>query len=185
VALASDASAPLFAWAVIGGFGLTALAMLAYAAYITLRYLKYGDPILVFAQMPVVLGGQFVALLAVRRHLIAEQGIALTLKCTERLTTGSGKHAHTKATVLHEEAKTITEDMAQDEAQGSAIPVTFNVPADKPPRDANGNPSSLWTLEARAATPGIDFAAEFDLPVYAVTDPSLIEARPAEGSQQA
>ena len=48
-----------------------------------------------------------------------------------------------------------------------------------PPTTAPGeNPSVGWTLSVKAATPGVDFGAEFDVPVFNVADESLIERRP-------
>jgi len=179
VALGSDPHAPFFAWCVVGFFGLVALGCLGWALYVTLRYLKYGDPQLVLTQLPIPLGGQFLGLLTVKRHLVADQGIDLVFKCVKRHTTGSGKNSHTTTTDVYTQTQTVTEDMAQWEEQGSAIPVTFAVPADQPARTMDENPSYQWLLEAKASTPGIDFAASFDLPVYRVDDPGLIEERPA------
>lgn len=43
---------------------------------------------------------------------------------------------------------------------------------------------ALFGLPFLAATPGVDFSAEFDLPVFAVENESLIERRaPERGGQ--
>jgi hypothetical protein len=39
-------------------------------------------------------------------------------------------------------------------------------------------PSYRWSIGVKAKTPGIDFGADFDIPVYNVSDPSLIEQNP-------
>lgn len=172
---------PAVASVVFGLLSLVAVVFLAYGGYYTLRYLKYGNPELVLAQMPLVPGGSLTALLRIKKHLITEHGVECTLKCLSKRTTGSGKSRHTTVTPLHTQTITATRDLAKSELLGSAIPVQFEIPAGQPVRDAGSNPVIEWVLEAKAATPGIDFAVKFaDLPVYAVDAPSLIDHRPGK-----
>lgn len=156
-----------------------ALWLIGKAVYLTLQYLKYGDPVLTLPQLPIVPGTQFLAVLHVKTHLMTEHGIQLTFKCVKTTVTGSGKSASTDIKDLHNETKIVTMDMARTSYEGSAIPVAFDVPTGLPDRETEENPSYEWTLEVKAQTPGIDFSTEFDLPVYTVKDPSLVEKRPA------
>jgi hypothetical protein len=178
VTLVNDAYAPVFARIVIGFFGFIAAGLLGWAVYLTLRFLKYGNPRLAFAEIPLVPGNTMNALLMIKSHLVTEHGVDCTLKCLSKLTTGSGKSRHTDTTTLWEQTLNVQKDMAKSEVLGSAIPLQFQLPSDQPPRDPDSNPSIEWVLEAKASTPGVDFAVKLeDLPVYTLDDPSLIERR--------
>ncbi len=177
IALATDPTAPLFAKMIIGLFVLIAIGLLCHAIYLTFQHFKYGNTSLQLSQMPLVVGQNFSAVILVGRHLEMPKGCTVTFKCKRALTTGSGKHSHTTTTELHTETQTVTQDLFRPEKGRSAIPVTFTVPPHLPPRDAESNPKFTWVLEVAAETPGIDFATEFDLPVYRVADPALVEYR--------
>jgi len=173
---------PFHVWLVLlmpALFALFALWLIGKAVYLTLQYLKYGNPVLELPQLPIVPGTQFHAVLLVKSHLVTENGVQLTFKCVKTTVTGSGKNASTDTKDLHSETRMVAMDMARTTDEGSAIPVAFDVPTGLPDRETEGNPSFEWNLEVKAHTPGIDFSAEFDLPVYAVKDQSLIEKRPA------
>jgi len=177
-ALLKDGHAPAFAFGIVGLFQLIDFCIMGSAVYLTLRYLKYGVPTLVFPRLPLALGEEATILLVVKRHIFPEGGIKAKLKCVTSITTGSGKHRNTVEKVIYECEKAFNEDMA-DESKGSAIPLVFALPADQPPRDGESTPAILWKLEIAAETPGIDFAASFDdLPVYAVSNRELIETHP-------
>ncbi len=176
VAMASESHVPVFAILIVGFFTLIPVFLAVYAIYLALRYVKYGNPRLMLAQVPFVPGGPFMALLVIKTHLMAEQGVECTFQCSSRLTTGAGKSRTTTTTILHTETITVNQDMATAGCEGSSIPVRFDIPIGKPERDAESNPSITWILTAKAATPGIDFGVSFDdLPVYNVKNPSLIE----------
>jgi hypothetical protein len=178
IALLKDGHAPAFAFGIVGLFQLIDFCIMGSAVYLTLRYLKYGVPTLVFPRLPLALGEEATILLVVKRHIFPEGGIKAKLKCVTSITTGSGKHRNTVEKVIYECEKAFNEDMA-DESKGSAIPLVFALPADQPPRDGESTPAILWKLEIAAETPGIDFAASFDdLPVYAVSNRELIETHP-------
>jgi hypothetical protein len=178
IAIARDENVPFFAYAIVWGFTLAPLALLGMAVYRTLQWIKFGSPELHLMQKPLVLGGSFDALLAVRRHIQAEDGVKVTFLCEKATTSGHGKHRSTHKEELHSESVILTEDMAGGEGRGSGLPIHFDIPAGLPTRDTASNPSYTWKLKAEASTPGVDFSAEFDdLPVYELDDPALLEVR--------
>ena len=82
---------------------------------------------------------------------------------------------------IYSEKKTVETDLANRSGRGSAIPVQFIIPENQPETFTAELPNFIWRLTAKAATPGVDFSAQFDIPVYKVTDPSLVDPNPLLG----
>ena len=174
--LASDSTAPLFAKLIVGFFALVIVALDFGAVYTLLRYFKYGDPTLMLSEWPVALGKPFVGAVAVARHIDQDAGgVKITLKCLKKTTTGSGKQRHTTTDELYACGATVKRDLGT--SGRSAIPFTLEIPDHLPSRSPETNPEIEWKLEVSAETPGIDFAAEFPVPVYQVDDPDLVQKR--------
>lgn len=181
ILLSSDKNAPFFAKAIIGLITLLPLGCLFNAVYRTIRYLKYGSPTLVFSQMPFVPGRENLALLHVKTHLGAEEGVELTIQRQKKEWVRHGSKRSQRVTVEYSETKTVKQDYADRSRQGSAIPVRFTIPEDQPETSEDQEPATVWRLIAKAATPGVDFGAEFVLPVFRLASPDLLETNPMLG----
>jgi hypothetical protein len=166
--------APLIARLIVGLFALVALAAIGGAVYVTLRFLKYGSPRLEMAQVPAVPGGRLLCAVVCRRHVRVEGTFHVKLTCKH--TVGSGKHSRVEE--LHQSSVEVDRDLAGN-YEGTAIPIDVAIPGGLPP--TGGEDDVDWELEVTASTPGVDFRADFDLPVYVVEDESLIEKRPRGG----
>lgn len=177
----TDPNAPLFAKLIIGLFVLVIAGLDYQAGYTLLRYLKYGDPTLMLSEWPVAIGKPFVGAVVVGRHVDQDAGgVKVTLKCLKKTTTGSGKQRKTHTDELFANSTIVKRDLGG--GGRSAIPFTLDIPErDKwnslPSRSPDTNPEIEWKLEVVAETPGIDFGAEFAVPVYAVDNPDLIQKR--------
>jgi hypothetical protein len=113
------------------------------------------------------LGEEFVAVVAISRRVESEDGINCSLICESTLTTSDSDSQSTSTSKIYNNTIVVCEDMAAAAEGRSVIPIAFTIPEDKPQRDLDSNPTITWKIELAAATPGIDFAAEFaDLPVY-------------------
>jgi hypothetical protein len=178
IAMGSDKNAPLFAKIIIGLITLIPVGMFVSAAYNVFRFLKYGNPRLVLRQMPLALGQENTALLYVKTHIAAEQGVELKIKCMKRETVKRGNKTSVEDSEIYSEVKAVTEDLAERTGRGSAIPVRFAIPAGQPETFSGDMPNFIWRISAKAATPGVDFFAEFDVPVYRVDDPKLMDINP-------
>ena len=174
VALSSDRSAPAMAWGVVGLFGLLAVGLVVRAVYLTLQASKYGVSVLELGQMPVV-PGQAVAAKLVVPHRVAPEG-GVTIRLVGKRITGAGKHQSIHE--FHSAESTAGRDVASPTEDRSVMPFSIDLPADVPGREEDEGSRVEWCLQATAATPGVDFAAEFDLPVYRVEDPDQVELRP-------
>jgi hypothetical protein len=178
ILLASDGDAPLFAKVIVGLVTLLPVGALVNAVYRTVRYFKYGCPALVFSQMPFVPGQETMALLHVKTHIGAEAGVELTIQRLRKEWVRRGSKRSLQVTVEYSETKTVSQDYGDRTGRGSAIPVRFTIPEDQPETNESEYPATAWKLIAKAATPGVDFGAEFDLPVYRVASPELLETNP-------
>lgn len=174
VVLAFTQGAPVLAKCIVGLFATVALWLLICAAYKTAQVMKYGSPRLALGELPVVPGRRLVGIVTCQRHVQAEGAFRVTLKCVR--TTGSGKSRHVET--LYDRTTEVSEDLAPDRA-GTGVPLDLAVPGDLPPTSApDETPDVAWTLSVKAATPGVNFGAEFALPVFRVVDEALIEKRP-------
>jgi hypothetical protein len=105
----------------------------------------------------------------------------IRLRCVRRQCTGSGKHRKTSETTLWEDKRRIPGAIRSGE--GVRIPVAIPIPQDASPTDARDSSDRvLWRLEVRSETPGVDFLAQFEVPVFR-TEESNTPLTPEELSQ--
>lgn len=175
------AEAPFFVRLIVGGFALVPVGAFVAAVYYALRYVKYGRASLVFRQLPFVIGRENDAILYVRTPVMATDGTELTLQCVRKVWVKRGNKTAEEEEVVYGETKKAQVDLAGRTGRGSAIPVQFAIPAGLPQTQTVEYPRHLWRLTAKAAAPGIDFSAQFEIPVYTVTDPALIDRNPLAG----
>jgi hypothetical protein len=154
-------------------FPLVGLGLLAAAIYVTIVRRKYGVPTLKLITLPGVLGGQLRAVIQLDKPMHPEADIRLHLLCLHRYRSGK----NTREAILWEREKRLRKEVL--EVDGRSLPVCFDLPYDGAEGDA-GSPGGLgirWVLKAKAATPGADFAAQFDVPVFK-TEESQVGAPP-------
>lgn len=181
IALHGDGNAPLFAKIIVGLLTLIPIGALISAVYHTLRYLKYGNATLVFRQLPFIIGQENSAILYVREHIATEKGTELTLQCLRKEWVKNNNKSSLEEREIYREKKTVNTDLANRSGRGSAVPVQFRIPEGQPETYTADLPNFIWRLTAKAATPGVDFSAQLEIPVYKVTDPSLIDPNPLLG----
>ncbi len=184
VLMMKDPSTPLPVKGFLGFFIIVALLLIYNAIYMTLRRLKYGDSILLLSQMPLVPGSAFDAVVVTKRPLKPEDGCKASLRCVavvrRKRSTGTRQKVSYDEETLYEKSVIVRADLSAARDDRSAIPVHFEIPGHIPPRFLRDYPQIRWKLVLEAETAGIDYFAEFDLPVYLVTDPALIQFRAAE-----
>ena len=155
-------------WALLGLlFPAIGLVLICAALYCILRWLKYGQSVLQMADVPGRIGGQLAGVVRTSAKIRPEDGFHLALRCVRRITTGTGKQRNTIERVLWENEQTVMHELLDDQTTVSAIPVVFEIPADREPSDeSNPNDQIVWRLTASAKVPGIDYSANFDVPVF-------------------
>ncbi len=144
------------------GLGLTAWAVVA-----VLRWRKYGDSLFEMASVPGVIGGQLSGVIRAKARLRPEDGVNITLNCIHRWSTGTGKNRSTEERILWQDSRTLQRESLTLDMAETAIPVQFTIPFDaEQTNDDTPSDRILWRLEATAATPGVDYRAQFEVPVF-------------------
>jgi hypothetical protein len=134
-----------------------------------------------------VIGGHLKGLLATRTALLPEEGLSLKLTCINRTVSGSGKNRSVNEKILWRERQVIPKDRIGARLQGSSIPFTFEIPYDAKATDReNMNNAILWYVDAAASVPGVDYGAQFEVPLFRTSesDPDFEPDREAEVPDQ-
>jgi hypothetical protein len=136
------------------------------------RWHKFGESQFAMASVPGVIGGSLGGVIRVPVHIQPEDGFSVTITCTNRVTTGSGKNSSTHNHVLWQDARLMKRALFERDHARSAIPVLFGIPYSCRATDETDTSNEvIWKLEVKAAVPGIDYSATFDVPVF-MTDKS-------------
>lgn len=132
-----------------------------------LRLKKYGVSTFEMTTIPGIIGDRLEGTVYARLSETPPKGMTIILKCVNRITTGSGKSRSTREHVLWQEQKIIDRAYISRGYKASAIPVSLSIPIDvEETNTSNSNNMIIWRLEANAETPGIDYKALFDIPVF-------------------
>ncbi|HVH86802.1 MAG TPA: hypothetical protein VM912_08760, partial [Terriglobales bacterium] len=175
---------PLF-FVVLASFSLI-LAISAIRA--TIRRQRFGKTYFQFDSLPISPGKKLTGRIEVHLAADAQHGIDLRLSCIRRITTGSGKEQSTHDEVLWEGQQNIASAMLASGPLGNSVPVAFDVPVDAYESNYdNQRDKVLWLLHAKADVPGIDFAEDYELPVFRTVPlaqpPSLTNSSTAFATQ--
>ncbi len=161
-------------------FPAVGLGLLCTALYLTIRRLKFGRSVLELETLPGAIGGWFAGFIHVPATLQDADELKLTLKCVNRVTTGSGKSQSTSEFSLWEDSQTLKTRLSDDSARasGKQIPVAFRIPSSCRACDSTVSRNEiLWRLNAHAAVPGADYVVDFIVPVFAATQPPSFTPR--------
>lgn len=142
-------------------FPLVGIGLVVSAVRKTLRWRRFGVSTFRMKETPAAIGGQLRGLITSQRPLADAGSIKLRLACLRHERRGRSSSER----LIWEDEKTLTAGAVR--ATGG-IPVVFDIPADCEPASASRLSSSSirWMLQATAEMPGVDYAAEFDVPVF-------------------
>ncbi len=167
-------------------FPATGLLLLAWAVRAFLRWRKFGNATFELVTNPGVLGGYLEGLVHTNIRGPLDEGFEVTLTCTRTVTTGSGDNRSSRDDVLWQDAAVVRRGALGLGAEGITVPVRFAIPMHAAPAsDPDSDQPIHWKLAAEAEMTGVDFAAEFKVPVFKTdsSDPELqiesAEAYPA------
>ena len=149
-------------------FPLFGIGLLGWAVRLTLRYRKYGVSRLELSTIPGVIGGALTGMVRAPARVQPNDGFEVTLSCIRRVHTQRGKNSSTSEHILwQDERRVVGQASRTPAAMETHIPVAFRVPSDAQPCDDSDHDNQvLWRLRLLAATPGVDYDAQFEVPVF-------------------
>lgn len=153
-------------------FPLVGFAMLCSAIYATLRWFKYGRVYCDLVTNPGVIGGWNQHIIWAKIKMAPSETVEAQLTCYHCYTSGSGDNRNHHRDVKWQETISIPQERMMVEADGTlAIPIKIYVPRDCTPTTPE-SPSTRheWELSAKADVAGIDFVANFIVPVFVTED---------------
>ena len=115
----------------------------------------------------------------------AESQVSITLRAIHRTESRSGKNSSAKEEILEEilwENQRVLPGAVGD-GDGVSVPIAVPIHRDVPQTSA-ASPKDriLWRLELKSAVPGVDFQAQFEVPVFD-TDESETPLTPEEAAR--
>jgi len=167
-------------WIFTGMFSLIGMGMMVPAVRGVIRRVKFGESYFDINDAPVPLGGVLEGAVSLSRVLQPPEGFALRLVSIHSFMTGAGKNRHTEEAVLWEDKQQVISDT------GATVPVRFALPVDAAVTEAvTASDRYFWRLEVKAKVPGVDYAAQFEVPVVrgTLTPAQLAEARKLQGDE--
>ncbi len=173
-------------------FAAVGLLILVWAVYNTLAWYRFGTSVLELAAIPGVVGGTLEGRILTRLQRRPEAPLHLTLSCLRRSETchsssSSGSRTSVRTELLWQGGRVVAPGELMPGRGGLSIPVRLHVPYGL--RDSDESEPAhqiVWNLSATGALPGVDFSAEFTVPVFttADSDPELSEERVDELTEQ-
>ncbi len=147
-------------------FPAVGAGMALWALRLFIQWRKFGHSTFEMSEVPGVTGGLLQGQILTGTHIQPQEDIRLTLNCVERRTTGSGKNRSTSETILWQDTQLIRREALDYRSRGCAIPVRFGIPYHAPPSDQSAGGRILWRLETAVPVHGVDYAAQFEVPVF-------------------
>jgi hypothetical protein len=149
------------------GFGLVGVILFAIAVRATLRRRRFGNTFFELYSLPFSPGDRLAGRIHLKLDANPANGVDLRLSCVRKTVRGSGEDRSTVQTVLWQTEQNISLGAIEMDSVGKMIPVDFAIPADAWVTDQD-DPSDqvLWLLHAQADLPGINYADDFELPVF-------------------
>jgi MFS family permease len=168
-AMAATGHTPWPVWAIVGLFALVAVGLLIRAMYLTGRRIKYGRSTLRFDRPPFAPGTALLATLVPGAAIEATGQAKVALSCHEErtVTVRTAKGGHRRE-VRVSTIRCLEEDLAVERLRpGDDLPLKIALPADLPGTAIRSEVPRYWILSIVVPTSGIDFRAEFLVPIYA------------------
>ena len=145
-------------------FPLIGVFFVLAAIFTTMRWKKFGASVFEISNETGYVGGELRGVIRSSTQVAATGDYSLKLTCTERITTGSGKNRTTKTHQRWEQEKKIPSGSANSRM---GIPVAFSIPGTCFETDDCSAPGTIgWALQIHAPTKGVDYSANFRVPVY-------------------
>jgi hypothetical protein len=171
-------------------FCLAGLGLLVWAVRSTLVWFRFGTSVFELASNPGVIGGTIEGVIQTRLRARPKGTIQVRLSCVRRRkTTSSGSGGGTSITTepVWQGGRRVPPGQLAQGPRGLSIPVRIQIPFDLPSSDTS-DPSEqiIWKLGVSGDLRGVDFDAEFHVPVFVTEDsrPELTEETVDETAEE-
>jgi hypothetical protein len=142
-------------------FPIIGILLAWWAIYLIARRVKWGVSEFEMATLPGVLGGPLAGMIHAPANIAAQDGFTIRLACIETVRERSGGETNSREVTRWDHEKTIVRDLSRGDR--TLIPVQFIIPYGLP---SSGEDDIKWKLTAEAKTDGVDYHAEFEVPVF-------------------
>ncbi len=148
-------------------FPAVGAGLLVWAVRATMRWRKFGSSVFEMTTVPGVIGGSLRGAVHTALPRPPEAGLQVQLNCIRRVE-GRSNNSSTSETILWQEDYVAAPERLYAGARGITVPVEFRVPYDcvETSRDFDADSKVIWRLQAAADVAGIDFATQFEIPVF-------------------
>ena len=148
-------------------FPLAGVFVLIGAIYQTLRSMKFGTSQCHLERVPIVPGRAFRGHIDLNTQAEAPGGYRVRISSLRYVTTGRGKHRSTTEHQLWDAEILVPQGAAMRSPSGTRIPFQLAAPPDAHVTDENNlNDRYVWRIAVTADLPGVDYFAQFDVPVF-------------------
>ena len=159
-------------------FPLVGIGLLVNAIRQSIVARRFGDSTLVLSSTPALVGAKLNASLQLSSPLRPVGNVEIQLNCTK--TVRRNKSTHTE--LLWQDNYAIPYTAQTSAAELRAIPINFTIPYHCEATDDDKN--IKWKLNVTAPIAGVDFSADFNLPVFKTeqSSPEITEVEKRESS---
>ncbi len=145
-------------------FPILGLLLLGLAMRLTIQRRKFGEQVFEISNRMGRIGDGLKGTVRSTNRPEATGDYVIRLSCRETITTGSGKNRKTRVETHWEKFHNLS---FMNYSPGDGLPVAFDIPKGVPESfDEMARGSVRWILSVSAPTPGVDYSAEFHVPVF-------------------
>jgi hypothetical protein len=150
-------------------FPLVGIILLIAAVYQTMRSMKFGTSTCHLERVPIVPGRTFRGDIQLNTDAAPEKGYRLRISSVRSVTTRTGKNRSTSEHLLWDAEIVVEPSAAMRSPMGTRVPFAFATPPDSHTTDESDTYERFfWRLSASAEFPGVDYGAQFQIPVFQI-----------------
>jgi hypothetical protein len=148
-------------------FPLVGIILLITAIYQTLRSMKFGTSTCHLEHVPIVPGRRFRGDIELSMDTAPENGYQVRVASVHAVSARTGRNRSTTEHLLWDAEIDVDAAAAMRSPMGVRVPFELATPADSHTTDESDSCDRyFWRLSASAQFPGVDYAAQFQLPVF-------------------
>ena len=152
---------------VVALFELIGLGLLALAVQQTWVWLRFGVSMLELASTPGVIGGMLEGRIQTGIRTFPTKPVQIVLTCRRGRRVKTRKESTTTTDILWQTDRDVAVGAFSRGPRGLAIPVRIAIPHGLPGSDSSDPDNEIhWHLAVSGEMPGVDFQADFQVPVF-------------------